>query len=77
MDGLALKKWIPQIIQLVIMLAVGGCLSIFIFNKQIEATPHIQGINTDNNWFAVAAECLLLVALVVIGYLYGGKYERT
>jgi len=78
MAGGFMKGWIWQIIQLVVMLSIGGLISVFYLNPQIEKEQQkVYMVNTQNSWIAVVGFILLLLSFVVIGFLLGGRYERS
>lgn len=66
-----------RIIQLIVCLAVGGVIAVFVINPYIEATQtQIHVVDTQNNWWYVGSQMLLLLAFVIIGFLWGVKNGR-
>jgi len=69
-----------RIIRLVACLAIGGIIAVVFINPYIEATQtQIYVVNTQNNWWYVGSQMLLLLAFVIIGFLWGVKngHEST
>jgi uncharacterized membrane protein YqjE len=66
-----------RIIQLIVCLAAGGVIAVFVINPYIEATQtQIYVVDTQNNWWYVGSQMLLLLAFVIIGFLWGVKNGR-
>lgn len=66
-----------RIIWLIVCLAIGGVIAVFFINPYIEATAEpILKIDTQNNWWYVGSQMLLLLAFVIIGFLWGVKQNN-
>jgi quinol-cytochrome oxidoreductase complex cytochrome b subunit len=68
-----------RIITGLICLVIGGVIAVFIINpwQSQETAKNISYvIKTDNNWFYVCSQFLLMSAFIVMGILYGVKDDR-
>ena len=68
-----------RIIQLIICLIIGGVVAVFIINpwQAQETAKNISYVvKTDNNWFYVCSQFALMIAFLLMGFLYGVKDER-
>jgi uncharacterized protein YneF (UPF0154 family) len=66
-----------RIIWLVVCLTIGGVIAVVFINPYIEATQtQIYTVDTQNNWWYVGSQLLLLLAFVIIGFLWGVKNGR-
>jgi choline-glycine betaine transporter len=74
-----MKKNRGRIIQLLVCLIIGGMVAVFIINpwQAQETAKNISYVvNKDNNWLYVCSQFALMVAFVLMGFLYGVKDGR-
>jgi hypothetical protein len=65
-----------RIIQLVACLAIGAVIAVVFINPYIAATAvPVYVVNTQNNWWYVGSQLLILLAFLLIGFLYGRKAD--